>query len=88
MNETSDKPAQQGDVSEPACDVARLFPDQGTWSEEEYLALNSNRLVEFSHGDVEVLPLPTTSHQLIVAFLYRALLTFVTAHELGKDQGT
>jgi Uma2 family endonuclease len=83
MNETSNKPAQRGDVSEPAWDVARLFPDQGTWSEEEYLALNSNRLVEFSHGDVEVLPMPTTSHQLIIAFLYRALLTYITAHELG-----
>src|SRR3954452_1445040 len=27
--------------------------------------------------------MPTTSHQLIVAYLYRALLAFVTAQELG-----
>jgi Uma2 family endonuclease len=68
---------------EPAWDVARLFPDQGAWSEEEYLALSSNRLVEFSDGHVEVLPMPTTSHQLIVAFLYRTLLAFVAARAAG-----
>jgi Uma2 family endonuclease len=69
--------------AEPAWDVARLFPAQGSWSEEEYLALGGNRLVEFSDGHVEVLPTPTTSHQLIVAFLYRALLDFVAARAGG-----
>jgi Uma2 family endonuclease len=63
--------------------VARLFPDQGAWSEEEYLALGGNRLVEFSDGHVEVLPMPTTSHQLIVAFLYEALRGFVIARAAG-----
>ncbi len=68
---------------EPAWEVARLFPDQGHWSEEEYLAINTNRLVEFSQGAVEVLPMPTTSHQLIALFLYRMLESFVSARELG-----
>lgn len=68
---------------EPAWDVARLFPDQGARSEEEYLALSSNRLVEFSDGRVEVLPMPTTSHQLIVAFLYRTLLAFAAPRAAG-----
>lgn len=72
------------DGGEPAWDVARLFPNQGAWSVEEYLELDTNHLVEFSHGHVEVLPMPTEPHQLIVAFLYRALLTFVTAHDLGR----
>jgi Uma2 family endonuclease len=63
--------------------VAHLFPDQGDWSEEEYLALNGNRLVELSDGRVEVLPVPTTSHQMLVAYLYGLLLTFVTEHDLG-----
>jgi len=83
MNETSNKPAWDADMPEPAWDVARLFPDQGAWSEEEYLALNSNRLVEFSHGQIEVLPMPTTSHQLIVLYLYRALQAFVSGKALG-----
>lgn len=34
---------------EPAWDVARLFPPQGGWSEEEYLALPGNHLTEFDH---------------------------------------
>jgi Uma2 family endonuclease len=69
--------------AEPAWDVARLFPSQGSWSEEEYLALKGNRPVEFSHGIVEVLPMPTLAHQLIVAFLYRAFLAFVASRTLG-----
>jgi Uma2 family endonuclease len=83
MNEAPSPPTRDGHQAEPAWDVARLFPDQGTWSEEEYLALNSNHLVEFSHGYVEVLPMPTTSHQLIVLALYQVLKTFVSPQDLG-----
>ena len=72
------------ETAEPAWDVARLFPDQGAWSVEEYLTLDTNQLVEFSHGYVEVLPMPTESHQFIALFLYRILLAFVTARNLGR----
>jgi Uma2 family endonuclease len=68
---------------EPTWEVAYLFPLQGDWSEEEYLALTSNRLVEFAHGQIEVLPLPTTSHQLLVAYLYGLLQAFVSGRALG-----
>jgi Uma2 family endonuclease len=71
-------------VGEPAWEIAKLFPNQGTWSVEEYLALPGNHLVEFSHGNVEVLSMPTQAHQNIVAFLYEAILTFVRAGDLGK----
>jgi Uma2 family endonuclease len=70
-------------LTEPAWEVAYLFPSQGSWSEEEYLALKGNRLVEFSHGFIEVLPMPTTAHQLIVGFLYRVIQDFVAARGLG-----
>jgi Uma2 family endonuclease len=69
---------------EPAWDIALLFPAQGSWGDEEYLALSGSRLVELSHGAVEVLPMPTDSHQAIVAFLYAALHAFVSARALGK----
>ncbi|MBS1253190.1 MAG: hypothetical protein MAG451_02239 [Anaerolineales bacterium] len=72
------------DMDEPAWDIARLFPNQGAWSVEEYLALDTNHLVEFSSGHIEVLPMPTESHQSIVAFLHHALLVFATAHDLGR----
>jgi Uma2 family endonuclease len=71
-------------TGEPAWEIARLFPNQGQWSVEEYLALPGNHLVEFSHGNVEVLSMPTQSHQNIVAFLYEAILLFARAADLGK----
>jgi len=69
--------------AEPAWDIATLFPAQGAWSEEDYLLLPTNHLVELSDGRVEVLPMPIHSHQLIVLFLYRALYDFVAARALG-----
>jgi Uma2 family endonuclease len=69
---------------EPVWDIARLFPEQGAWSEEEYLALETNRLVEFSHGTIDVLPMPTEAHQAIVAFMFEALLLFARPKGLGK----
>ncbi len=69
--------------SEPAWEVARLFPDQGAWSEEEYFALPNDGLVEFSCGRIEVLPMPSESHQMLVLFLYRMLLRFITPAALG-----
>jgi Uma2 family endonuclease len=69
---------------EPAWAIAELFPDQGEWSEEEYLSLPGNRLIEFCDGRVEVLPMPTEAHQLIVAYLFRALHEFVRARSLGR----
>src|SRR5688572_19991123 len=49
-----------------------LEPLQGTWTEAQYLTLTdqTNHLVEFSDGTIEVLPMPTRSHQAILAFLY------------------
>jgi len=69
---------------EPAWDIAKLFPPQGTWTEGDYLAINANRIVEFSEGTIEVLDIPTTAHQMIVAFLYGALLSFVSPGQLGR----
>lgn len=55
------------------------LPQQGDWSEEEYLWLTdrTNRLVEFSDGIVEVLPMPTEEHQRILLYLYRLLYSLV-----------
>ncbi len=64
--------------------VATLFPPQGFWSEADYLALPTNHLVELTDGCVEVLPMPTPLHQMIVAYLYEALKGFVSARRLGK----
>lgn len=65
--------------AEPAWDVALLFPAQGAWSEDDYLALETNQLVEFSHGRIEVLPMPTDRHQAIVGFLYLLIRQYTRA---------
>jgi Uma2 family endonuclease len=83
MSQAVRKPPWDVDEPEPAWEIARLFPAQGHWCEEEYLALDTNHLVELSHGHLEVLPMPTTSHQMLAAYLYGALLAFVTRRDLG-----
>jgi Uma2 family endonuclease len=58
-----------------------ILPRQGGWSEEEYLVLTDhrNRLIEFTDGFLEVLPMPTDKHQAILGFLYQAFLGFLDA---------
>lgn len=71
---------------EPAWDIALLYPDQGQWSDEDYLSATetTNRLVELSDGMLEVLPRPKTSHQLIIRYLYGLLFSYVSLHHLGE----
>jgi Uma2 family endonuclease len=56
-----------------------IVPSQGEWSEELYLALtdHTNRLIEFTDGFLEVLPMPTDKHQCILEFLYFAFCQFL-----------
>jgi Uma2 family endonuclease len=68
---------------EPTWDIAQLFPPQGQWLESDYLSLNTNRIVELTDGRLEVLPMPTELHQLIVLALYRKLSEFIDSKQLG-----
>jgi Uma2 family endonuclease len=70
--------------AEPTWEIARLFPCQGGWSEDEYLALNTNQRIEFSDGYLEFPPMPTTSHQRLIFYLCKLLSAFVSAHDLGE----
>jgi Uma2 family endonuclease len=83
MKQLTARPRRPNGEREPTWEVAYLFPTQGDWSEEEYLALHGNRMVEFSEGVLEVLPVPTTSHQLLVTFLCGVLQAFVGTRDLG-----
>jgi Uma2 family endonuclease len=69
---------------QPVWEIATLYPGQGHWTEEEYLALDTNRLIEFTDGRLEFLPMPTVFHQLMLDFLHSQLKSFVTARSLGK----
>ncbi len=83
MSRAPSRPVRPEREPEPTWGIAQLFPAQGTWSEWEYLALETNHLVEFSNGRLEFPPMPTMSHQLILAHLYGLLLAFSTAKDLG-----
>jgi Uma2 family endonuclease len=83
LKKTKRKPARQESGPELTWEIARLFPAQGDWSEEEYFALDSNHFVEYSDGHLEFLPMPTIFHQLILQFLYEKLNSHVRDNELG-----
>ena len=57
------------------------MPSQGCWRDEHYLWLTdrTRRLIEFTDGRVEVLPMPTERHQIILLFLYRLFYAHVQA---------
>ena len=65
--------------------LSDAMPSQGCWSDEHYLWLtdHTRRLVEFTDGRVEVLPMPTERHQIILLFLYRLLYAHV--HEAPHE---
>ena len=74
------------DLSEwtPEWEEAQVFPVRYPCTEEEYLTLDLNLLLEFADGFLEVLPMPTTHHQRISAFLFKALSAWVAAQQLGE----
>lgn len=63
--------------------ILDLEPIQGLWTQAQYIKLtdHSRRLLEFTDGYLEVLPMPTDRHQVISRFLFLALFAFV--HRLG-----
>ena len=52
--------------------LCSALPPQGAWSDDAYLWLtdHSRRLIEFTDGSLEELPLPTSTHQAVLLFLY------------------
>ena len=53
--------------------LREVLPPQGAWSDEEYLWLTDRckRLIEFTDGCVQELPMPTFTHQTVLLALYR-----------------
>jgi Uma2 family endonuclease len=75
------------DGGEPTWEVAYLFPAQGHWTEDDYFRLESangdHALVELANGNLEVLPMPTQTHQLVLIYFFKFLEAFTTAHAPG-----
>jgi Uma2 family endonuclease len=66
-------------VRPSAGQAINLLPRQGLWTTEQYLKLTdqTNQLIEFTDGVIEVLPRPTDKHQAISRLLFLALLAWV-----------
>ncbi len=75
--------AQAAPDRQPFWGIALLFPDQGTWSEEEYLDLTGNHFIEFTEGHLELLPRPSPYHQVVAANIHRLLREHVKPRSLG-----
>src|SRR5687768_6169554 len=58
--------SKPGGPAQPAWEVALPLPLQGQWGESSYLWLTdrTKRLVEFTEGYIEVLPMPTEEQRL------------------------
>jgi Uma2 family endonuclease len=61
--------------------ILSLDPLQGHWTEEQYLLLSkqTNRLLEYTDGYIEAVPIPTDKHQVILEYLFLALRAVVNA---------
>jgi Uma2 family endonuclease len=75
------------DGSMPTWEVAYLFPAQGSWTEFDYFNLDrfcdGVPRIELSSGRLEVLPMPTEMHQIIILLLLRRLDEFTRKHAPG-----
>ncbi|MFM9961780.1 MAG: Uma2 family endonuclease [Planctomycetaceae bacterium] len=74
---------QRKSVGEPTWKVVGKSPAKRVWSEAKYLAFNENRLIEFDAGTIEVLPMPTFSHQMFVRFVCDRLNQYATKESRG-----
>jgi Uma2 family endonuclease len=83
----STTPSQEPDY---CWELATLYPEQGGWSEEEYLRLtdHSNHRIEFTDGRLEFVAMSTEVHEALIQFLLFALLPFVEQRGLRKVYST
>jgi Uma2 family endonuclease len=80
MNGSTSDRSRISPRGQPVWEIAELFPEQGSWTEQGYLALQTNRLVEFDNGVIEILPSATKTHQRIPGFLCLRLHAFVAGN--------
>ena len=77
---------KQIETHEPVWEIATLFPPQGDWTIDDYLALDArtNHLIEYSEGRIEILKMPSIYHQIIAKLLYRLLDAYIFERNLGE----
>lgn len=68
---------------EPAWEAAYMLPVQGSWNEEDFLKFHTNRMAELVDGRLEILPMPSWLHQLILELLFDRLREHVIQSKCG-----
>src|SRR5688572_17929919 len=65
--------------------LAKLFPEQGEWTEQDYFALpDTTNIIELSNGVITMAPPPTPKHQRIVKRIAFVLEDYVISNNLGE----
>jgi len=77
LSEAASQPPPTSKRGDWTWELVTMFPKQGEWTEEVYLEYEFDGLVEFVDGVLEFLPMPTFSHQDLVAHLYKQLDKFI-----------
>lgn len=80
---TPPQPSIPSANGEPTWEAAYLLPNQGEWTEEEFLKFHTNRMAELVNGRLEILPMPTWLHQLIVKYLLAELEQHLSQSKIG-----
>ncbi len=71
-------------IPRPTWEIAHFFPAQGSWSEDDFFEVEGQfPRLELINGRLEILPMPTQSHQFILDFVFPLLKVFVRVHDLG-----
>ena len=83
IDDTSAVPGITSANGEPAREAAYMLPVQGSWSEDDFLKFHTNRMAELVDGRLEILPMPTWLHQLILDFLLDRIKEHLRQAQLG-----
>ncbi|MFM9966401.1 MAG: Uma2 family endonuclease [Planctomycetaceae bacterium] len=78
------EPVPRSRLGTPVWELADLYPLQGDWSLDQYLDLDTNRLIEFTDGCLEFLPMPTRWHMILAERFYQWLYAIVASQSLGE----
>lgn len=72
---------------QPTWGMALKYPRQGEWTEEDFFGVEGtdNWLKELSNGFLELLPMPSYRHQLILKFLVRAVEKYLEESRTGGE---
>lgn len=65
-------------------ELVTMYPQQGDWTEAEYMSLGLERMVELTDGVLEFPPTVKLSHARIAKFLSEILNGVVTSNSLGE----